>query len=439
MEQRNTAATEDQYVIWRARCMKHKKTNTLAALFIIVLGIWLTIGPRTARALNIYVTKSGNPAPTGEQSAPYHMVEAGIVRAKSSPGSTVLIGPGKYYETLTIDTPCTLVATGGTVTIGKLDYQASTTLRIITLNTHLAGDEVFMPSWVDCWRADDIADFIKALDPKPDVVAFQEIWDEDLFKGGDCDGAIGIRRRSGCTYGEHGEEEGDIMNSGLALMSNYSLSGFAQVEWNAEGGDWPTAKGYIRATIIKDGFSIGLFNLHTKAGYDVDDRNIRWEQLQQLVNAVNEYRVNHRDHVVFVMGDFNVKGEGSEYYPSLIGWMELAEGKDADRNSPGFIVDRNFKDQWTSDDRNLLAYWFGSGDNARLDYIYYIQSLDGSVEVLPAGAGVLRFRGRDYQVCVSRIIDPFDIPRCIFPYRFDITNESSDHWSVYGRFKLYRR
>lgn len=414
--------------------------NIIPALTAVTLSILLVIGSLTANAQDvIYVTKSGSPDPDGSVSKPYHVVESGIARTLTSSATTVKIGPGKYCETFTVGTPVTLEANGGVVTIGKLDYQTSTTLEIITLNTHLAGDAVVFPSLKDCLRADGIANFIKALAPKPDVVTFQEIWDEDFFKGGDCDGEVEILRDSGYTYGKHGNREfGSIYDSGLAFMSNYSLSGFKQVQWEREGGDWPTAKGFIYATIIKDGFSIGLFNLHTKAEDDVSDRQIRWEQLQQLVNAVNEYRVNHPSHVVFVMGDFNIKGEDSEYYDTLIGWMELANGKDADRNSPGFIVDRSFKDQWTSDDSNLLSYYFDSVENGRLDYIFYIPSLNGSVEVLPTGADVLPFRGRDYQVCISRVIDPFGAPHCIAPYIFSITNESSDHWSVYSRFKLFK-
>jgi len=414
--------------------------NIIPAVTAVTLSILLVIGSLTANAQDpIYVTKSGSPDPDGSVSKPYHVVESGIARTLTSSATTLKIGPGKYYETFTVGTPVTLEANGGVVTIGKLDYQTSTTLEIITLNTHLAGD-VIMPSWEDCLRADDIADFIKVLVPKPDVVAFQEIWDEDFFKGGDCDGEVEILHESGYTYGKHGNREfGSIMDSGLAVMSDHSLSGFKQVQWEREGGEWATAKGFIYATIIKDGFSIGLFNLHTKAEDDASDREIRLEQLSQLVNAVNDYRVNHPDHVVFVMGDFNIKGEGNEYYDSLIGWMELANGKDADRNSPGFIVDRNFRDQWTSDDSNLLSYYFDSVENGRLDYIFYITDLYGDVEVLPTGADVLPFRGRDYQVCISRIIDPFGAPHCIFPYTFSITNESSDHWSVHGQFKLIRK
>lgn len=157
------------------------------------------------------------------------MVEAGIVRAKSLLGSTVLIGPGKYYETLTIDTPCTLVATGETVTIGKLDYQAWTTLDVITLNTHLAGRQWFMPSWKDKARAYDIAHFFGGANPRPDVVGFQETWDPTLFLGDDYAARI-LAMSSYQPNGRHGSALGSRgANSGLALMSKYELTEYAQV------------------------------------------------------------------------------------------------------------------------------------------------------------------------------------------------------------------
>ena len=428
--------------------MGHKNIKTLTTCFSAVLGFLLALSIDTAYTANIYITKSGSPAPTGEQSAPYHVIEAAVFRAKSEPGSRILIGPGKYYETLTIDTPCSLKATGGIVTIGKLDYQASTTLRIITLNTHLAGDEVFFPSWLDYERADDIADFIKSMSEKPDVVGFQEIWDEDLFKGGD--GANGIRPRSGYPYGKHGEREGDILNSGAALMSKYLLGGFKQVEFEEDGGffdpEHHAAKGWVQATIEKHGFSIGVFNTHTHAESNV----IRSAQIYQLIDAVNKYRVANPTHVIFIMGDFNVYGEAHEYYDSLIPYIHLAGGKDDARNSPGFKFDNS---QWTYSESNPLATYFDpDAEGGRLDYIFYIPSLNEAVEVLPKIVNVLPFLGRNH-CCIQVPFPPYKICRedmeqiCVTnPLTSDeiclnafCTTESSDHWAVNGQFKLIRK
>ena len=400
----------------RCESMKFMEINTLTALIAVALYVPLLFATGTAYAQdNIYITKAGSPAPTGSLSDPYQLVEAGIVRTLASPASTVQIAAGKYYETFTTDTPCILKATGGTVTIGKLDYQASTTLSIITLNTHLAGDQWFMPSWQDYERADDIADFFGGPNPTPDVVGFQEIWDEDLFFGGD--DANGIRPRSGYPYGDHGDE-GTFANSGCALMSKFPLADFVQVEWDdCSGVDCWANKGWVQATIVKDGFSIGMFNLHADADADEDDVEARFSQMVQLKNAVNSYRAAHPSHVMFVMGDYNIYGETAEYDTTLIPHIGIGTGgRDADRNAPGFVFNSS---EWTVCDCNPLAMYFNDETaSGRIDYIFYIPSLDDSVEVIPVSVKVLPFTGRT--------LTDDDL----------MTDQSSDHWSVYGQFKL---
>lgn len=385
----------------------------------------------------IYVTKSGSPDPDGSFERPYHLIESGIEQLQIQSKHKMIIGPGKYYESLKIERPCTLEATNGIAVIGELDYQSEINFDILSLNTHLAGDIVFFPTWKDDLRADDIADFLGGPNPRPDIVAFQEIWDEGLFFGED--GANGIRPRSGYLFGVHGKEEMPVMNSGLALMSDLSFTTFQQIEWNEQGSETPTAKGYIRGTIHISDFPICIFNLHTKAGDSDGDKELRRFQMVQLRDAIIDFQVNNPTFIIFVVGDFNIIGETSEYKSLLSLIMKGLKGKDADRNSPGFIIDRNYVDQCTSRESNLLAHWFGTEGNSRLDFIYYIPSMDGTTEVLPKNARVIPFRGHNYSVCVSRIIDPLDIPRCVFPFKYDITNESSDHYAIYAQFRLIRK
>jgi len=426
------------YTLYSHERMKHRpvEPSVIALAIALLMPVWM--GIETAHAANIYVTKSGHPAPTGAQVEPFHMVEAGIAAAESTPGSTVLIEGGKYYETFTANTPCTLQTTGGTVTIGKMDYEDSTTFEIVTLNTHLAGDEIFMPSWRDCERTDDIADFFGKTNLWPDVVGFQEIWDEHFFLyGDDCDserttGGIWPPLKPWYPYGRHGRREGPVLNSGLALMSEYPLTGFQQVEYEEEAGVWEpgAAKGWVQATIVKEEFSIGLFNTHTQADYRRSDREARLAQIAQLAGAIIDYRVSHPSHVVFAMGDFNVYGEGKgntqhdEYNGYLIPFLGLmAGGMDADRNSAGFVIGNSA--QWTYSDANKLKRYFDEeAAGGRLDYIFYFPSwdrVDNVVDILPMEVHVHSFRGRDLTEDGLA------------------TNESSDHWSVYGKFRLIRK
>jgi endonuclease/exonuclease/phosphatase family metal-dependent hydrolase len=374
-------------------------------------------------SMHLWVTKTGSPSPTGSLSNPYQLVEAGIARTQTSAAKTVQITAGKYYETFTTDIPCILKASGGVVTIGKLDYQSSTTLDLITLNTHLSGDAAFLPSWQDYERTDDIANLIGGFNPQPDIFGFQEIWDEDLFD----DGVSGIRPQSGYPYGYHGSfvnpihPPGSIHHSGLAIMSQYPLAGFLQVEYDDEYGFFESrsTKGWVQATIIKDGFSIGLFNTHTQADNTGGDVSARASQIAQLSDAINSYRVSHPSYVVFAMGDFNIYGHSSEYYAlsAIIGTQ--AGGRDADRNSVGFVNESS--EPWTLCDCNPLAMYFDDGTiSGRLDYIFYFPSLDGLTEILPSAVNVLPFIG------FSHTEDNFT------------TDQSSDHWSVHGQFKLIR-
>jgi endonuclease/exonuclease/phosphatase family metal-dependent hydrolase len=205
-------------------------------------------------------------------------------------------------------------------------------------------------------------------------------------------------------------------------MSKYALNGFLQIEYEEEAGFFEpsAAKGWVQATIFKDGFNIGLFNTHTQADYASSDYNARAAQIAQLRDSISAYRSLHPSHAVFAIGDFNVYGENTEYNNILVPRIGTqAGGRDADRNSPGF--DLNGSKQWTYCDCNPLATYFDSDAiSGRLDYIFYFNSIDGTVEIVPNYVEVLQFTGR------SLTEDGLT------------TNQSSDHWAVYGQFKLIR-
>jgi len=295
-------------------------------------------------------------------------------------------------------------------------YQSSTVIELLTLNTHLAGDELFIPSWNDAERADDIADFLNNATLRPDVVGFQEIWDEDLFFGSD--DANGILPRSAYPFGDHGDEEGFVLNSGAALMSLHPMNDFRQVEFLEEGGfpENAAAKGWVETTISKDGFSIGILNTHTNA----DNTEARSSQIEQLMQRIETYRTENPSHVVFAIGDFNVYGESLEYETQLLPLVENLDGKDAARSNMEFFSDVTA--QWTLSDANPLATHFDEATiSGRLDYIFYFSSLDGQISVAPSAVAVLQFTGRNISEAGLT------------------TNQSSDHWAVHGTFLLTRQ
>jgi endonuclease/exonuclease/phosphatase family metal-dependent hydrolase len=295
------------------------------------------------------------------------------------------------------------------------DSHTSTTVEIITLNTHLFGKKPFAPKWLDAERAAGIAGFLKNLTPQPDAVGFQEIWDAGLFWG---EGKKqGIFARSGYAHGEHGDQKKKLLNSGLALMSASPLLNFAQAKWkDCDGLDCLAAKGWVQATIVKDGFSIGLLNLHAQADEGRDKVWTRLRQFTQLQKAVTEYRRKHPSHVVFVMGDFNVYGGTEEYTTVLRPSMKRAGAHDSVPNTSG----TENLEQWTACVCNPLAIYFDEKmtTNGRLDYIFYIPSLDNRIEVIPLSVSVVPFLG--HTLTENGLT----------------THQLSDHWSVYGRFQL---
>ncbi len=183
-------------------------------------------------------------------------------------------------------------------------------------------------------------------------------------------------------------------------------------------------KGWVQTEIEKDGFKLWIVNLHTDAGESLGDRKARKNQLTKLRYHLIALRRYYPRHVLFVMGDFNIYDHKDQYRKFLIDLLGQGEagGRDADRNSPGFVIGIGSDKQHTYSQTNRLAWHFDDeSPSGRLDYIFYFPSWDGSVEVLPTYANVLPFRGR----WLSE--DGLT------------TNESSDHWSVYGKFKLIRK
>jgi endonuclease/exonuclease/phosphatase family metal-dependent hydrolase len=430
--------------------LKKIKMRLFSCLFLYVLTCVQIIYGQNA----VYVSKSGSPDPDGSMLKPYHMIKSAVSKTQHSDIKRINIGPGKYYENLVISSPCTLFADRDTVIIGKFDYKSSTSLNILSLNTHLFGDLFATPKWQDYERAHDIACYLRDSTTKPDLVGFQEIWDEDLFLGGD--GAEGILNASGYyPNGYHGKrKDTHIGNSGLAMMSKLILNDCQQVSWGPSfpfctGEDCLSNKGWITVKIFKDGFTFQVFDLHAQA--QEEGAESRRLQMSMLGAAISNYRKEHPGDIVFVMGDFNIFGESPEYYSTLIPYVGMiAGGKDADRNSPGFI-ENSFPTFTVSSSNNLAMHFNDNTKNGRLDYIFYFPSFDGSIEILPTDVKVEPFRGPNH-CCVKLFFLPLEICRIDmneFCYTIPYTSieicqdafcsrESSDHWSLFGQFKIIR-
>ncbi len=389
--------------------------------------IWLLFF--SIAAADTYVTPSGSAAPeSGVQSMPFMLVESAV---HASNNTNILIEGGVYREKFTLSEPATLRSTGSPVIIGDFTASASTTIDIITLNSHLYGDLIFGDgTFQDDLRAVDIADIASGF--QADIVSFQEIWDEDLFWGGD--GQTGILPRSGYSYGNHGSGTDCIgcINSGLATMSLHFLEEKGQYYFSdcpenpCDGIDCMASKGWISQVFSKDGFNILVVNSHTQAGNDIFHENIntRIEQLNCLFNWVEAYRQQNQDTVVFVMGDLNIAGEQGEY-GNLTHTILPNMARDAARNAPQW---KNENGGYTNSPGNPFALCFDEDTfNARLDYVYFFPSLNGQVKVFPRGTIVQPFLGVERtDECSDGPSDPLT------------TTEKTDHWGVRASFDLYR-
>ncbi len=399
---------------------------------VFQIGFSLLLCGQQADADTHHVSPRGNAAPERERpDRPWQLVEAAI-RALPSQGGTVSIAPGTYREAFVIDTPATLTAPAGGVIIGSLPAAPAdhTTFNVFTWNTHLFGD-VVGPSWFDYTRAEQIGGRMNLLRASIDLVAFNEIWDEDLLFGDD--GAVGIFPLSGYSEAMHGVSKvvGEFVNSGLAMMSRNPWSETFQESYDSCFGfiECASNKGYIAATVTKGGFTLRVFCTHTQAGDDPLDsdgevnlpRAARLSQIAQLLSDIANYRVAHPSHVILLMGDLNVPGESQEY-ETLRQWMDLIGGLDAARNAPVFSIYHHPELGHTLTSFNELAIYFDATPyNDRLDYVWYFPSLDGSVVAQP------RF--------VERIL-----LRNTAPLSDDdlTSDELSDHYPLNADFDLYR-
>lgn len=378
-----------------------------AFIFLLLINC-----PSPAQAQsNIVVDRNGSAAPDGSSERPYQLVEAGACKAR--PNGTVEIRPGVYNETFTLDYPVRLTASGPAL-IGPVGGQPRVTLKVVTYNTHLFGDEVGgILRFADRARAASIADWIRLEDA--DVVGLQEVWDEEL--------AAAIIQRAGYPhsfYSNEHDESDDLLNSGLLLLSKHPLLNATQTFYRAEVSisdcgafsplcllrnptapwkcltectryiDGFASKGFVQATVNKDGFQLGIFITHTQAEHHIDAKKERRKQLEQLGPQIQQYRAANPGAEVIALGDFNVISESGEYYNSLLPLLGL---RDAFANRAPCLDTTKHRATCDYNQNDLARHFDNTADDCndkRLDYVLY--SHGNAFDVLPAKLEVRRYQ-----------------------------------------------
>ncbi|RSL54811.1 hypothetical protein CEP54_009682 [Fusarium duplospermum] len=104
----------------------------------------------------------------------------------------------------------------------------------------------------------------------------------------------------------HTASSGVVMDGdGLNTLSHYNASHFDRYTWKEcaiSGGDCLTPKGFTHMISNVDGFEVDLYNLHSDAGNQWDDRLARHEGLDQLLHHIKGHT---KDRPVILAGDFN--------------------------------------------------------------------------------------------------------------------------------------
>ncbi|MBK7404397.1 MAG: endonuclease/exonuclease/phosphatase family protein [Phycisphaerales bacterium] len=378
---------------------------------IAAISVLVTVTLAGVASGQTSMTKAGFFDPDGAAQRPFSLLPAALCAAPNN--GTIQIGPGVYHDTGVFSDPAILMGTTGPATLGITGAQR-TTFSVVTYNTHLFGDLLLgAETFKDAERASYIA---KVTGAEPiDVLGLQELWDGDFWNT--------MVKDSGFVSGFYGSDHDDpldVLHSGLALFGRSTLAIPQQYFYTDERGeDAFASKGFIRATIIKDGFPITIFNTHTQAGSGTDNEDTRFQQLLQLAGAVQGFRAVNPGHVVIVMGDFNVPGETAEHYVNMRSAMVIPSLHDG---GPNFRCSPDSFACTSCSTNELKQYFSGSGDT-RLDYILYAPSLDGSVDIVPTA-----LERREFQIPAGKP-DLCDNGWCI--------RDLSDHYGLFMQFDIH--
>lgn len=360
---------------------------TVSRFGVGTLGITVLVtiggGLAPAQPLDQFVTSTGSFATSGSPARPHHQLRSVFCDDLFEPGATIHFSPEAHHQLPGVyDRPSIWTTTGGTAVI-TARATAETSVRVACWNVRL------WPDWINEstlgfgnleFRDRDRAGWIgpRLGDLGADIVGLQEVWTDDYIAGR-LDTAFNWFHFGGSLLGE-------ILPSGLLTLSQARPADPVQVEFTASASfpDNLAAKGFTRSLITIDGFQILFYNTHL----DAEDAGVRVEQMSQIRLDLQDGRLEHPSAVLVVVGDFNARRNGSEYF-SMEDQFELVGLTDA-APSEACSADR---DACTSCPDNELRQFFSGDDSSSkiIDYVLYSpSSADGTVRAFPVGYDVQR-------------------------------------------------
>ncbi len=432
--------------------------NTLRTAMRTISCAAFGLAISTASATDIQVNPAGSQypeAPSGPfVDTPFQSFLAGACLSNSPGQNLVHIAAGNYpNERGLIGRPARINAVGGTARIGEIRPD-STTLRVLTYNTHLFGTAFFgfeLPGTVfaDADRAAAIGDALAV--ENVDVALLQEVWDPAI-------GQILINHANfpHVFFDTSIDEVDDAMGSGLMVLSRLPLVAPTLTFFENEDdinvdcaaciatacfpplpacsacilgpcSDWLSdpdslaSKGFTLVTVQKDGFNAAIINTHTQSGGSPEAFGARISQFLELQVAINQWRAFAPDAEVILCGDLNANALVSpgEYYDWCLPLVGL---RDAYRNAPCTVADDSGDPaaQTFARDNDLVRI-FGFGGGARYDHILYSMNNTNGYKVLPSSTEIIPYRA-----------DP--------PIEDDgrFADDLSDHYGLLTEFRFWR-
>lgn len=406
---------------------KHTNIHRAGAAHAVALLGLLMANP-SVNAVDISVNPAGSPYPEAPSGAfvdsPFQSFLAGVCLSNSPAVNNVQVAAGNYpNERGVVSRPAVIHSVGGTARIGEIRPN-STTLRVLTYNTHLFGSAFFgieLPGTVfaDGQRAAQIGD--KLAQENVDVVVLQEVWDDAL---GDI--LIAHANYPYVFFDTSVDEVDDAMGSGLMVLSRLPLIAPSQAFFDNEDdinfecgaciaslcfpplpacstcllgpcSEWLSdpdslaSKGFTLVTVQKNGFRATIFNTHTQSGGSEEAFAARISQFLELQVAINQWRAFATDTEVILCGDLNANALTSpgEYYDWCLPLLGL---RDAYRNAPCTIADDSGDPgaQTFATDNDLVSI-FGFGGGARYDHMHYSMNNSNGYHVLPVWSEIKHF------------------------------------------------
>lgn len=197
------------------------------------------------------------------------------------------------------------------------------------------------------------------LDINPDVVCFQEVFDEDIRNQ--------LEQSLSNVYNNI-IRKGDIkwnllQDSGLFIASKFEITGWDYFPFlNGVSWDSLSNKGFIRASITTEFGNFCLINTHLQSDYNSigEHSDIRKEQLKKISTVSTAYNFLNP---VIIVGDFNICAEENQRTPTTeyLRMLKILKVKDLYReewpNEDGFTIDLN----------NPMVS--GEKESQRIDYV----------------------------------------------------------------------